>query len=576
MLNFKIGFPSNYGEASYWHYPKSSPHIPTSDLPMKNIRPTCHENLTQFLLNTTFHGLKFVGTEFLFLSAFITAFVIALYFIFDVYNKWDNSPVIVGISPFAIPIGKMPFPAITICNVNQVLKSKVESLLNNSFKGSLVLELCNQENDIDAEKLGNLNFTTSVKDFEDFFVQVSQPCHKLVTHCVFGGVKQNCTEIFQPLITDEGLCCTFNKLHTGFFFKKKNFFFFSYRLDNVFAQDGAFPVNWTSSSGYVGKLPKKYYPRPGVGIGVSNGLSIVLDAEVHEYFCSFTHGAGFKISIHSPNEIPNAKETGLLIGVGMEARIRVNVKITEATNAVRSIQRKYRQCIFEEESELLSYAVYSKRNCNMECDAKRLYKKCKCIDYYMPHIYSNITTCGLKDILCIKNGTNVYLDPNDPVDNEYIKCNAKCLPGCFDYVYKGDMFVSPIISGKFKLKNKFIEEMDPELVRSSITILNFFYTENSFHPDSKDQFIGMTEFLSYTGGLMGLFLGFSTISIIEIIYFCTFRPYCARYRYNKELKSMTRQETEKGMIVNFNQENVLKFHEQFNAIKPPNKIDYRM
>lgn len=33
-----------------------------------------------------------------------------------------------------------------------------------------------------------------------------------------------------------------------------------------------------------------------------------------------------------------------------------------------------------------------------------------------------------------------------------------------------------------------------------------------------------------TGGLLGLFMGFSVVSIVELIYFMTFRPYCTQQR----------------------------------------------
>lgn len=39
--------------------------------------------------------------------------------------------------------------------------------------------------------------------------------------------------------------------------------------------------------------------------------------------------------------------------------------------------------------------------------------------------------------------------------------------------------------------------------------------------------------LANTGGLLGLFMGFSVVSIIELIYFMTFRPYCAYQRENE-------------------------------------------
>lgn len=69
-----------------------------------------------------------------------------------------------------------------------------------------------------------------------------------------------------------------------------------------------------------------------------------------------------------------------------------------------------------------------------------------------------------------------------------------------------------------------------------------------FRRYSKEEFIGFTEFLckfvdaifqrhqymclsflliANTGGLLGLFMGFSVVSIIEILYFLTIRPICA-------------------------------------------------
>lgn len=39
-----------------------------------------------------------------------------------------------------------------------------------------------------------------------------------------------------------------------------------------------------------------------------------------------------------------------------------------------------------------------------------------------------------------------------------------------------------------------------------------------------------------TGGLLGLFMGFSVVSFIEIIYFMSLRPYCARKRYSNHVE----------------------------------------
>lgn len=63
--------------------------------------------------------------------------------------------------------------------------------------------------------------------------------------------------------------------------------------------------------------------------------------------------------------------------------------------------------------------------------------------------------------------------------------------------------------------------------------MHIYYEHNFFRSNSKEELIGFTEFLSNTGGLLGLFMGFSVVSLIEIIYFLTFRPYCNRKKNSK-------------------------------------------
>lgn len=82
--------------------------------------------------------------------------------------------------------------------------------------------------------------------------------------------------------------------------------------------------------------------------------------------------------------------------------------------------------------------------------------------------------------------------------------------------------------------------------------MHIYYEESFFRANSKEEFIGFTEFLcniqlclaisnlsvnqnmcvqtANTGGLLGLFMGFSVVSIVEIVYFMSVRPYCASRR----------------------------------------------
>lgn len=82
------------------------------------------------------------------------------------------------------------------------------------------------------------------------------------------------------------------------------------------------------------------------------GLTLILNAEENEYYCSSTNGYGFKVLVHSPHELPETNEYGLGIANGYESRIVVTPIISRASDAVRHMPMKIRQCIFENENVL--------------------------------------------------------------------------------------------------------------------------------------------------------------------------------------------------------------------------------
>ena len=45
---------------------------------------------------------------------------------FQILEKWQNSPVLVSFDSSVTPISTIPFPAVTICNMNKVQKSRHE------------------------------------------------------------------------------------------------------------------------------------------------------------------------------------------------------------------------------------------------------------------------------------------------------------------------------------------------------------------------------------------------------------------------------------------------------------------
>jgi len=65
--------------------------------------------------------------------AFILATITAGYFIRIVYAKWDETPVIVSIGARTTSLTDIPFPAVTLCNVNRARKSEAERINSSTY-----------------------------------------------------------------------------------------------------------------------------------------------------------------------------------------------------------------------------------------------------------------------------------------------------------------------------------------------------------------------------------------------------------------------------------------------------------
>lgn len=63
----------------------------------------------------------------------------------DAFEKWNTTPVIVGINPEPTYITNEPFPAITICNLNQALAAQAAHIVNDSGKFSMLQVLCRRK-----------------------------------------------------------------------------------------------------------------------------------------------------------------------------------------------------------------------------------------------------------------------------------------------------------------------------------------------------------------------------------------------------------------------------------------------
>lgn len=65
--------------------------------------------------------------------SFVLVVFCSIYFISNVYQKWSQTPIIVTLSSSNTVITRIPFPTVTICNLNKGAIGKTSPVLENAF-----------------------------------------------------------------------------------------------------------------------------------------------------------------------------------------------------------------------------------------------------------------------------------------------------------------------------------------------------------------------------------------------------------------------------------------------------------
>ncbi|XP_017064505.1 pickpocket protein 28 [Drosophila eugracilis] len=494
-------------------------------------------SVVYYLKNSTLHGLKYIAEESItipervfFGIAFVLVVILSGFFISNVYVKWSASPIIISTSAKQKLTSNMPFPAITICNLNQALLSQVDRIARTSTNFSLLMGLCDQGGDTTISYIGTWKY------FKAILVEVAQPCEKMLLYCSFGSREEECSLLFNSILTDDGLCCNFNALDPSYLIRNYSD---DVRWEPAQPNSRYEPIDWTPEKGYARKLPEFYYPRTSGGTGIRMGLTVVLNASIAEYYCTKSMSVGFKVLVHNPAELPKVSNYGFVVTAGREARIPIEPVYEDALPTIRSIKKSVRRCLFSDENDLAYYRTYSRKNCELECEAKLLLRECSCVLYYLPRIDPMARVCGPNDNLCTDR---VQTEIESSMTN--LTCES-CWPGCFELTYKATLSTASIVSDpRFQAGENLPDYIfhGPYSNASEISILHFYYMTNIFRSTTKSEMFGFTEFLSNTGGLLGLFMGFSIFSVIEIFFYITVRPYCAsrtlQQRHKRRLEQL--------------------------------------
>nr|CAI5824716.1 unnamed protein product [Callosobruchus analis] len=419
--------------------------------------------LKEYCQNTSIHGFKYLSEKRSLCERYLWLLLISLsiaacgFLINRIYIKYITSPVIVSFATKESPLYAVPFPAVTICPMTKAKKSVYNFT-------RVVYDLMDDKNITDEEQLygqylslvcnyGGKYFALNNTFDDDFYEKIDE-------------MKLNITEYTEScaFLTGDPMPCT--KLFEPIILDESVCYTFNMLDRTAIFQDEVVhfknyhstekTLNWDVDKGYSNVTDAfSTYPFNAYLSGYGNGLHITFKqlASELDYLCLQTL-QGFSVSLHAPHVVPQLNKEFFQVSFGDAVMALVLPKVMKTSQKVRKYHPNTRECYFTNEKPL------------------RYFKQ------YTPNAF--------------------FCD---------------CKPSCVEITYDAKLSQSP-----WNYKERYMARHRKPINDSYLYAkLSVFFKQESFLTSERNELYGPTDFLANFGGLLGLFTGFSLLSLAEIV-----------------------------------------------------------
>ncbi|XP_055382467.1 pickpocket protein 28-like [Condylostylus longicornis] len=540
---------------------------------------------SEYCSNSTIHGVRYLGEskrpwlERLF-WVFVFAFSIYLCsrLTMNIWDKWTLNPVIVSFAEKSTPVWQIPFPAVTVCPETKARRSvfnftdvyyKIAYEMGNvteneEYYMKAISQIC------DTHLFENFGYGPEHANASSILeaLESSKPKFNETYFVCKWRNRLGCSDMFFKVLTEEGICYSFNTLDAEDIYRTEEtdhdlFLQYEQQVDNYaigLKEEGIdvpselqnitkrnLSTIWNLEDGYGPNAGSEAFPERVLGAGARAGLFLVLNGFKQDYD-QICRGPvqGFKILLHTPGEIPQVSKQYFRIPFNQEVLISIKPKIITTSDGLKHYHPQIRQCYFQRERNLAYFKLYTQSNCELECLANYTYSQCGCVKFSMPR-NTSIPVCGSQKIDCYNQAEDALLKNEfeqglkTSKENYRGETDCNCLPACTSIAYEAE-----ISQADYDFVSQFEAYMSSSYLDdhpgTQMARLSIFFKEAQFLTSKRSELYGTTDFLANCGGLLGLFMGVSALSIIELVYFCTVRLITnlkMRSRKMKQLKTIT-------------------------------------
>ncbi|XP_060543839.1 acid-sensing ion channel 4 isoform X2 [Pantherophis guttatus] len=466
--------------------PKEDQHIEDGAQVVQplSVMPSAH-HLEEFASSSTLHGISHIfhhGHYTTYNFLWTMAFLASLGFLFYVYNDrmefYFQYPHATKLEEETVH--SMIFPAVTICNVNLLRFSELSGqdlYWAGEFLGFLDSSdkiVAPQKADAEVVKVLSQKLQQSKGernlpfDFGELYNRAGHQMDQMLIKCRFGSESCN-TSDFKTVYTRYGKCYTFN-----------------------------------------GDRNKARMTRQS---GMGNGLEIMLDIQQEEYLPIWretnetSFEAGIRVQIHSQDEPPYIHQLGFGVSPGFQTFVSCQEqRLTYLPQPWGSCQAG-----LKEERTLPGYESYSIAACRLQCEKEAVVQNCQCRMVHMP---GNETICS----------PNVYIECADHILDTAIEdfqerciCPTPC--NLTRYGKEISMVRIPNKGSARYLARKY--NRNETYIRENFLVLDIFFEALNYEAIEQKKAYNLAGLLGDIGGQMGLFIGASVLTILEILdYIC--------------------------------------------------------
>ncbi|XP_062813418.1 acid-sensing ion channel 3 [Anolis carolinensis] len=272
------------------------------------------------------------------------------------------------------------------------------------------------------------------------------------------------------------------------------------------------PANFTSIFTRLGKCYTFNSGAPGyerlsvIRGGTGNGLELMLNIQQDEYLPVWgdteetSYEAGIKVQIHSQEEPPSIDQLGFGVAPGFQTFVSCQEQ------RLFYLPPPWGVCK-SSPAESAFFANYSMAGCRLECETRYVAEKCNCRMVHMP---GNGIVCSPEQY---KECADPALDFLVEKDNEFCACETPC-----EMVrYGKELSVVRIPS---KASAKYLAKKynrSEQYIAENLLVLDIFFEALNYETIEQKKAYDVAGLLGDIGGQMGLFIGASFLTILEIL-----------------------------------------------------------